>query len=183
MKVKNGDFMKTTKNAIDTVKTTNKNNVSRETIKKVVNKKQNIAKINNTLKYDFTKYIAHVNDKIENTDDLQNGVKNNHTFNFISYTHVNAHAKSSEYKPHDAYLRFDNNTEMWLQFNEKQNIFDGYIIYICCNDHEKLFNNIIFDKCNDGARISKSKKLNFETFNETMNILVTLPKFDRNKQK
>lgn len=133
--------------------------------------------------YNFNEYLKHIND-VDSKKQLINGTKNNHQMSLLKYANVVVNANSDDYKPIDAYVRFKNNTQIQLQYSKSKNQFVGFNIRICCSEHEKLFAKWFdekFDSCSDNQRILKSKYIPFDNFNDIVNVLIGLPKYNANK--
>lgn len=142
-------------------------------------KKTNATKTNATI--NFTPFIENINALDENGN-LVYGVKNN-VQRELAKIGVMVNANSDKCVPRDAYVRFKNNAQYQLQYSAKNNRFVGFNIRLCTNEHISLFNKWLndtdFNTCNDNQRILVSKFLPLEYFNDVVNILMNLPKYDR----
>ena len=133
-------------------------------------------------KIDVTKYLNHMND-VNEFGELINGYKNGHQLSLVTYCGILVNAKSSQYRPSDAYVRFNNNTQFQLQYSDKSKTFIGFNIRLCAKSHVEKFTKWFkkFDKCNDNARIIKTEYIPFDHFSDVINELINLPTFDRDE--
>lgn len=153
-------------------------NTKTNTKKSTVN---NATKTNATI--DFKSFLTDVN-TVNANGELLYGYKNNVQL-ALAKCGIMVNANSSKYVPTDAYVRFKNNAQFQLQYSAKKNQFVGFNIRLCATAHIEKFKKWFahFDRCNDNARIYKTEFIALDSFNDVINELMNLPKFDRDTEK
>lgn len=146
--------------------------------------KNEVAIVNNATKsnklIDFTLFLNDIN-SVNEYNELVYGTKNNMQL-ALAKCGVMVNANSNNYVPRDAYVRFKNNTQFQLQYSASKNKFVGFNIRLCNTEHEKLFSKWFtnaFKTCNDNQRILVSDFIPLDNFNEVINKLITLEKYNR----
>lgn len=127
----------------------------------------------------FSEYLNHIND-LNSDNELVCGYKNHNQIQ-LAKCGLMVNANSSGYVPTDAYVRLKNNAQFQLQYSKKSNKFVGFNIRLCAKSHitkfEKWFK--CFDSCNDNQRIIKTEFIPLDSFNDVINELIKLPKYNR----
>lgn len=137
----------------------------------------NNAKVNATI--DFTSFLNDVN-ALDDNGCLVYGYKNNVQL-ALAKCGIMVNANSASYVPTDSYVRFKNNAQFQLQYSKSKNQFVGFNIRLCANEHVKMFSKWFksFKPCVDNQRILKSEFISLDNFSDVINLLVTLPKYNR----
>lgn len=143
----------------------------------------NNTKTNEVVKIDFTDYVNHIND-LNSDNELICGYKN-HNQIALAKCGLMVNANSSSYVPNDTYVRLKNNAQFQLQYSKKSNKFVGFNIRLCAKNHIEKFKKwfTCFDSCNDNQRIIKTEFISLDFFNDVINELIQLPKFNRDVEQ